>query len=283
MTLAAKIIASILGAGGVALLGCYSCGLIKIGEDSSATESGITTINWAPLTSDTDFANTYTGKVGEKYGMYFIGVIDSNNQKWWESSYQTYAEDSAKTGSDARSFSTSFSKDQVTSAYSTSDTKALNKVCEVAYKKTLTAEVDFSSPAGTENKHKLAADILRYCSPLTQLPVTIQENDDTYTGENMIGKQGHTKKLVKATGTENEKFWNVQNKWFQTQGNVNPQPDAYFGQFFEGEENAKTLKADKNIKQICEEAYKKEAVETATTEKPKIDDVVKYCSFIKGS
>lgn len=161
-------------------------------------------------------------------------------------------------------------------AYDTSSATALNKVGEEAYKKNLT---DVSFDSGSEDKHKLAANILKYCSPLGKVPSIIANSED----EGKIGKKGQDKKLVNTTAQENDGFWLAQNEWFKDQGKNANQLDTYFNQFFEGEGVSRTLKKGHDIKSICEGAYTKEEMTSgdATKEKPKIDDVAKYCSFQK--
>lgn len=281
MTTTAKVTATTLGAGGAVVVGCYAGGVFNGESATIVNATSLIDILWSPLNKDTNFSATYNTEntVGKEYGQYLTGT-ETENQKWWEESYKTYDQDTKATDN-TRTFSDLFShtNNKVTLAYSANVNTALNKVCEEAYKKNLTNEVDFTSASGTEDKHRLAADILRYCSPLKQKPIIIQANDNTYS-EGKIGKQGHEKKLVSVSEESNDGFWKAQNEWFKERGKSSTALDNYFNQFFE---TTKTLKADKNIKQICEEAYTKAAVTEATTSQPKIDDVVKYCSFKKLS
>lgn len=277
MAVLAKIAAATLGTGGISVAGCYAGGLIKFGESKPTDEKPPIVIPWSPLNKDTNFAATYNTEntIGKDYGQYLTGIEEANKQ-WWEEAYKKYEADKSGTSS----LHEIFSSGKVNAAYNseTNNTTALNKVCETAYKKNSTTDVDFSA-TGSDDKHKLTANILKYCSPLGKIPVIIANNGGTTYAENTAGKQGNTKKLVSMAGTENDGFWKAQQEWFKGKGSGSL--DTYFNQFFSGSESAKTLNDGQTIKKICEETYTKEVTTDATTEKPKIDDVAKYCSFQK--
>lgn len=173
----------LIGGGGVILTGCYAGGIIKFG-DSKVTNAE--NIPWVSLSEEVGTEGTYTGKLGKGYGRYLLAVHgdstgENANEKKWVDYYERYKNDNSLESS-------YFEKDKINAAYkkkndsSTSgEKKALNKVCEEMYNKNLNNEVSFSS--GSENKEKLGRDILKYCSPLGQIPTMISQNDSAYSGE----------------------------------------------------------------------------------------------------
>lgn len=278
MNLLTKSAVGALGLSGASVVGCYAGGLLKFGG-SGGEGNVVQPVTWEPLNKDSNFAETYTGEnmIGKMYGQYFVSATEASNEEWWNKSYASYLKDKEV----ANALSTEFGTDRITLPYSTSDGKALNKVCGEMYSKNAINDLSFDTESSDETKKKLGSNILKYCSPLTQKPAILNANDSNY-GETTIGyTKGVAKKLVGLN--ENDGFWEAQQKWLTKPESRNL--GSYFSQFFDGNDGSKKLKEGEDIKTICKNAYEKipPASGPSTKSEPTADDVAKYCSFAKLS
>ncbi|GCE63080.1 hypothetical protein MHSWG343_00580 [Candidatus Mycoplasma haematohominis] len=223
------------------------------------------------MSKDFKFAEVYTDVnwIGKNYGHYLVapvgekgtGAERTSNEAWWKWSYERRQQDSQNTNI---TLSDEFSKvgSKVSKAFSDSDTEsdsstALNKVCEVVYKK----NKDFLSYEGnsSDSKTKLKNDLWKYCSILGEVK-TIIEVGEKYD-DNTRGKDDtNSKKFIAITG--NDKFWEIRNEeFYKNSGDKSRSKTTGTSSKF------KTDSADSkklSIKDICKEAYKSKTSEDAS-------------------
>ncbi|GCE63507.1 hypothetical protein MHSWG343_05040 [Candidatus Mycoplasma haematohominis] len=233
--------------------------------------------NWNPEISflsdieSTEFQKSYTeGTLGEKYRKYLTNP--NENEEWWKQKYEDVLKkvhDASGNPKPNESLSDEFKNGAVTKGFDKKDDKALNKVCDAAFKKQLSTDI---KPSGT-TKDKYRADIWKYCTIFEKELLTVKDSEsDTYTANLGKTKEGV---LAATKTTNNDLFWERKQKEFFYGGNNKngTGEDAAGGKPFKQLHDQKSSKADVKgeLKKVCETAY------GATDNEA---EVVKYCSLL---
>lgn len=235
------------------------------------------------------------GTIGKKYSYFLAGVYgvagdrkgNKRNEIWWKLSYKAWKEDS-KTD-----LSPEFGQGKISTPYANyegpdkeaADTnKTLNLVCKKVYEKQATT---IEGPE--QDKVKLKRDLLKYCSPLGQAPVTISVagTTDSYQDANSYGKDNPTK-LVDPDNDTNKLFWELKNLEFFGIGSKTgiganlKEENSLFKKFYEikPKRNKQQESEPKleQIKDICKKAYKLTAF-GSSEEKATSEKTLQFCSF----
>ncbi|GCE63660.1 hypothetical protein MHSWG343_06600 [Candidatus Mycoplasma haematohominis] len=239
--------------------------------------------SWTPehsfLYEMNEFEKTYAvGTFGRIYGKY---LIDPNkDQAWWNKQFKEVwkkdYEPKAGTALDSN-LSDEFKKDtKVDKAFGT-DEKALNRVCEAAYKKTSKDEIKPATDTD-EPKKKYRAAIWKYCSIFEKELLTVKDGKDSVQDEK-IGKAKETI-LASVKSENNNKFWSHRQKEFFYGGDSkegigrDANKEKAFGKLYK-EKNSKSEKADA-LKDTCKSVYSE-----ASTDATLQTEAVKYCGLLE--
>ncbi|WP_216083569.1 hypothetical protein [Candidatus Mycoplasma haematohominis] len=205
----------------------------------------------------TSYANT---TFGGKYGRYLLDP--AYNKSGWEDAHKRLS--SAK----SEEFNGS---GKVTEAHSTSTATALNKVCEVAFKKTYS---DISSKAN------YLSDIWTYCSILKSEPKLVSSTEKSYSGK-FGGKDGIKDNLVSVSDADkaaNESFWNLRNKEFfdeiSSESIGSLAQGSIFVDLYRKENRNKDVD---NIREACKSAY---GTTDSETDKVTDQDLKLFCYLV---
>ncbi|WP_216083619.1 hypothetical protein [Candidatus Mycoplasma haematohominis] len=214
------------------------------------------------------------GKYGYSYGDYLVDpnkLTESKNKDWWEWSYKSLKSHKPDT------LSAKFRAVEV--AYQAEDSspeKALNKVCDAAFKSDKVNVVKtISEPAIDKYKEE---DVWKFCSisPNRQKPVSLSDSKDnsekslvTDSSKETWGKQ-HKDGLISVDTLSNQWFWDLKERKFKDE-----QDEANSQNVFKNRK-----KNNKTVKETCSDAYRE-----SFTEKTKVTetDLKKYCFLEKQS
>ncbi|GCE63484.1 hypothetical protein MHSWG343_04810 [Candidatus Mycoplasma haematohominis] len=228
------------------------------------------------LSSLHNLQSTYgSGKFGNTYSIYMVDPNNEKNEWWWKEVYadfKSFSEGSSNGGKLSEEFKNTTEK--IKSAYSKTKagegSKALNQVCEVAFKD---AKNNWGSKTNYED------NVWTYCSILRSHPKVIPSSDTTY--DNQKGSS-HKDKAVSVLDKDNEankSFWDLRNKEFF--GEVTSKSVGSSGQIsiFKDlfKKDKKTRTANDNIKKACEDAYK---LATSENDQATDVDIKKFCYLI---
>ncbi|GCE63512.1 hypothetical protein [Candidatus Mycoplasma haematohominis] len=207
---------------------------------------------------------------GKKYGRYLLDPNSYKNKGRWSKEYDSWRV--YKTQS-TNSLSSEFQDDtKVDKSYSNSqEERALNRVCEVAFKAQVT-EVENSSKSNYDD------NVWMFCSLLDAKPVFINQSDAEYSGKlgQVVTYKDKAMSSKKPTGTNdtNASFWDLRNKeFFELGWGSNAANDSIFKTLYD-QRGSLTDKENNNVRKKCEEAYKKD------TNSPEKDDIKKFCYLI---
>ncbi|WP_216083696.1 hypothetical protein [Candidatus Mycoplasma haematohominis] len=216
-----------------------------------------------------------SGKFGNDYSIYMIDPNNEKNKWWWEEVYEAFKSDVS--GSSATSkFSTEFQNvSAIDQAYSKkdTDTKALNQVCEVAFKKSKDEVTASTKPNYEDN-------VWTYCSILRSKPKVIPSSGDTtYTGKNGETHKGKAVSVSTEDDGANKSFWDLRNKEFFDIVSSKSSGDLAKGSIF------KTLYGKKNdvrgsedtVKKVCQDAYGKGSSENNEASE---EDIKRFCYLV---
>ncbi|WP_216083692.1 hypothetical protein [Candidatus Mycoplasma haematohominis] len=208
---------------------------------------------------------------GKKYGRYLLDPNSSKNKGRWSKEYDSWQ--AYKTQS-TNSLSSEFQDDnKVDKSYSNSqDQKALNRVCEVAFK---ALEIVVK---GTD-KTNYEDNVWMFCSLLDAKPVFINQNETEYSSK--LGQEAtYNDKAMSArkpganVSDANALFWDLRNKeFFELEWGSKATNGSVFKTLYDKRDNLKDRDND-NIRKACEEAYKK------VTSSPEKDDIRRFCYLI---
>ncbi|GCE63056.1 hypothetical protein MHSWG343_00340 [Candidatus Mycoplasma haematohominis] len=262
---------SLLGAGAIGVGSAYLAGAFE-GSGSLEVEAEPANV----LLSEDSTFSTYTTDswIGKTYGRYLVAPIGSkavgdataNNEKWWKWSYERWQKD-FKLKKD--SLSDEFKDEsKVGSAFSaeSSSTTALNKVCEVVYKK----DKNTITPADRtpDNKIKLKNDLFKYCSILGEMKTISEVGESNYNNSTKGKDETNAKKLVSVIG--NDKFWEIRNEEFYANDNGAKSKSKATG----GSSKFKAKSAETprpKIRDICGEAYNSQTSDTSEYPSGEVD------------
>ncbi|GCE63524.1 hypothetical protein MHSWG343_05210 [Candidatus Mycoplasma haematohominis] len=244
--------------------------------------------NWTPehsFLSEMDrFKEVYTEKTfGRIYGKY---LIDPNkDEAWWNKQYKDvwskdYEPQAASTVQTNDSLSVEFKKtEKVDKAFGASgDTKALNRVCEIAYKKDSKEHIKPESGSDS-TKQKYREAIWKYCSIFGKELLTVKDGGGNSLDAGKIGKAKEAV-LASVNSPNNNEFWKRRQKEFFYGGDnkegigKDADKEKEFGQLYK-EKDSKS-ETEGALKGVCENVYGKATSETALQ-----TEAVKYCGLIE--
>ncbi|WP_216083333.1 hypothetical protein [Candidatus Mycoplasma haematohominis] len=216
------------------------------------------------------FKETYkdTNLFGAKYGRYLVDPESSKNKEWWSGAFGRWSTFKVQDGS-ASKLNDAFKNDEKVKRGFGSVETDLNKVCEVAYKK---SETDIKNTSNTNYED----NVWQFCSLLEGKPKFIGDNEYT----NQVGKD-HKDKAVSVTSTDkqNNSFWDLRNKEFFGNRNAAFKGDkssngTVFRDLLEGKNNVDTVKA------ACKKAYETDKTNGTSTPTELENDIKKFCYLV---
>ncbi|WP_216083349.1 hypothetical protein [Candidatus Mycoplasma haematohominis] len=243
-----------------------------------------TLANFLSSTSDQSKKREYENKLGGIEANKHVFVADMpENENWWKKRFDDLSQKSVEK-------STEFSN---VVTYSSSDQKAINKLCDAAYKKHVSL---FSDDSSSDDKNKYKKNVEAYCTLSGEagsvvlgaegVPTTLKGEDD-YSGANN-NKYGfkHADKLISVEADRNKPFWEKRVEELSNESGLTIAEDGFFKTDFksklEAYKSAKTEvnklnEAVKALKDDCKAKYSDET-NSEENDKSKWAEVWKFCS-----
>ncbi|GCE63787.1 hypothetical protein [Candidatus Mycoplasma haematohominis] len=213
--------------------------------------------------------SVYTSdKFGGIYSIYMVDPNKAENEWWWNRVYENLKKDIADSTKNTK-LSDKFQKGKIDKAYSSvEDGKALNHVCDAAFK---------STPDSLKTPANYEENAWTYCSIVNAKYIFVT---DKYTGK-FGSKPEHKNKILSVENNDNDAFWTERNKQFFGEA----EKAGWGAKASEGSEFAKLYKKksensrgnDDTIKKKCKDAYD---TPTSGTPTVKDTDIEKFCYLI---
>ncbi|WP_216083233.1 hypothetical protein [Candidatus Mycoplasma haematohominis] len=232
------------------------------------------------ISANTTTFSSYSSKYGHFYGDYLVDPNkldgDNNNSSWWTWAYGVFTSvGKENVGEKFKSVEKSFSSAE------SDATKALNKVCDSAYKAEI-ANVTSTKPASTDTTKFWEEDVWKFCSisPYRAKPILLSSSQDgsdkSLIDSKNSGKFGatHKDKLVSTKDYKNQWFWDLKEE--QLKKETVAEPESTEKNIF------KLMKKNKrSVRDTCQDAY---LLGTSDNDGKATDaELKKYCFLEKTS